>query len=188
MRMKLPETELLKLLPAFMKNDEAVAALCKALDVLIRGIGKRAPTLRTWDQIDHLTEAELDELAYELNIDWWNPSWGIDEKRATAKTAIATMRKRGTKQAMQMVLESVFGNGNVEEWFEYGGEPYSFRVNVNTEFTKEKFREFIGLMEKTKNVRSWFDGIIKQHETYLDMRYIGVGICAAKEVSIAVRP
>lgn len=185
--MKLSEIELLRLLPAFMREDGTVTALSEALDTLINETGKGVRRLRTWDQIDALTEAELDELAHELNIDWWNPSWDIGKKQATAKTAISVMRNRGTKAAMQTVLESVFGSGNVEEWFEYGGEPYSFRVNLATEFTEEQFREFISLMYKTKNVRSWLENIEKKYEARMDMRHAGTGASSANEISVFVR-
>ena len=90
----------LRLLPQFMRKDEANIALAKAVDELIRDPGSRAKQLRVWDQIDELPEAQLDELAWELNVDWYKTSMTIEAKRATIKNARLIKAHRGTKYAV----------------------------------------------------------------------------------------
>ena len=79
--MRLSETDLMKLIPVFMKNDRAVQALVNGINPLIRAIAANIKKLRIWDQIDELSEAELDQLAWELDVDWYNYKADIATKR-----------------------------------------------------------------------------------------------------------
>ena len=116
----LENTNTLKLLPGWMRDDDAVQALAGACDILFQGAAKRIKTPRTWDQIDNLTDEELDELAWELNIDWWQSCWSLEQKRATEKVARQIKAKRGTKWAVEQLITASFGTGYVKEWFEEG--------------------------------------------------------------------
>ena len=62
--MRISELDFIRLLPAFMRDDEAAIALSKAMNKLLREPFKRIDTIRTWDKIDELTEPECDELAW----------------------------------------------------------------------------------------------------------------------------
>ena len=79
--MKVSNMDFIKLLPAFMQDDEAAIALSKAVNKLIGEPGKRLATIRTWDKVDELTEAECNEMAWELDIDWYD-SEGMSLTRA----------------------------------------------------------------------------------------------------------
>ena len=70
--MKVSNMDFIKLLPAFMQDDEAAIALSKAVNKLIGEPGKRLATIRTWDKVNELTEAECNEMAWELDIDWYD--------------------------------------------------------------------------------------------------------------------
>ena len=48
--MKVSNMDFIKLLPAFMQDDEAAIALSKAVNKLIGEPGKRLATIRTWGQ------------------------------------------------------------------------------------------------------------------------------------------
>ena len=82
--MKISDLDFVRLLPAFMRDDEAAIALSKAMNTLIQPPGSRIPTIRTWDEIDNLNEPECDELAWELDIDWYDSTgMSLEEKRET---------------------------------------------------------------------------------------------------------
>ena len=86
--MKVSNMDFIKLLPAFMQDDEAAIALSKAVNKLIGEPGKRLATIRTWDKVDELTEAECNEMAWELDIDWYDSEgMSLTEKRNTIKLA-----------------------------------------------------------------------------------------------------
>lgn len=159
--MKISELDFLRLLPAFMRDDEAVIALSKAMDKLIGEPGKRLSTIRTWDKIDELNEAECDELAWELDIDWYDSTgMGLEEKQATIKLAQQIKRKRGTKWAVERLISAYFGEGYVLEWYETGGSPYTFIVlTTNTHIMTTNFEKFVAAANAAKNERSHIAGV-----------------------------
>ena len=159
--MKLSDLDFVRLLPAFMRDDEAVIALSKAMNVLIGEPGKRLNTIRTWDKIDELNEAECDELAWELDIDWYDSTgMSLEEKQTTIKAAQQIKRKRGTKWAVERLISAYFGEGYVVEWYEMGGTPYTFIVlTTNTHITTENYDKFVSAAKAAKNERSHIAGV-----------------------------
>lgn len=159
--MKISELDFLQLLPAFMRDDEAAIALSKAMNKLMGEPGKRLNTLRTWDKIDELNEAECDELAWELDVDWYDSTgMGLEEKRATLKLAQQIKRKRGTKWAVERLISAYFGEGYVMEWEDTGGAPYTcVALTTNTHITAENFGKFVEAVKAAKNERSRIVGV-----------------------------
>lgn len=158
--MKTTTLEFLKLLPEFMRSDPTVQGLAEAVEAVLAGPAAEVPNARVWDRIDHMDAAQLDALAWELDIDWYNTGWDIEAKRATIKSSDKIYRKRGTKWAVEQVIADVFGGGFVTEWNEYGGEPYHFKATTSyllqdTE-TVERFR---ALVAKAKRASARLDTI-----------------------------
>lgn len=173
--MKISELDFVRLLPVFMRDDEAVIALSNAVNTLLGEPGKRLHTIKTWDKIDDLNEAECDELAWELDIDWYDSTgMGLKEKRETIKLAQQIKRKRGTKWAVEHLISAYFGEGYVVEWFEKEGRlnadipleddkeaiPYTFKVlTTNAQITAENYDKFVVAAKAAKNERSHIVGI-----------------------------
>ena len=132
--MKLTTLEFLRLLPSFMREDPAVKGLAEAMESILAEPAAAVKTARSWDQIDNLDDAQLDELAWELDIDWYSKDLPIESKRALIKSSDQVYAKRGTKWAVEKVMEDVFGGGYVTEWNAYGGEPFHFRVTTSIRF------------------------------------------------------
>ena len=158
--MKLSDLEFLKLLPQFMQDDLAVKGLAAGIDSIIPGLAAEVEKLSTWDCIDKLSEAELDELAWELNIPWYDTSATIEVKRNLVRDSDKVYKKLGTKWAVENVINTYFGDGYVEEWFQYGGDPGHFRVySGNPTLNESKFTEFLNLLNKVKRASTKLDGV-----------------------------
>ena len=159
--MKVSDLDFLRLLPAFMRDDEAAIALSKAMNKLISEPGSRIPSIRTWDEIDRMSEAELDELAWELDVDWYDSTgMSLEEKRATLKIAQQIKRKRGTKWAVERLISAYFGEGYIMEWYEMYGTPYTFvALTTNAHITAQNYEKFVEAVKAAKNVRSHLAGI-----------------------------
>lgn len=158
--MKIEDVDLLKLLPEFMRKDEAVVALASAVNNLIREPAKKIKTIRVWDQIDAMDDAQLDEMAWELNVLWYDKNADISIKRDVLKNSDLVHMRLGTKWAMENVIASYFGNGYIEEWFEYGGKPGYFVVHTtNPSLANERFAEFLELLDKVKRVTARLDRV-----------------------------
>lgn len=158
--MKLTDIEFIKLLPQFMREDKANQGLAAAIDEIVPQLARSVELLSTWDHIDELSEAELDELAWELNILWYDHGADISVKRELVKNSDKVYQRLGTKWAVESVINSYFGEGHVEEWFEYGGEPGHFRVSSpNPSLNAESFDAFINLLNKVKRASAKLDGV-----------------------------
>ena len=171
--MRITNADLLALLPLFMRGDETNAALARAVNKLIQTPGSRIQQLRVWDQIDSLDHADLDELAWELNVDWYSTDLSLEAKRQTIKYAQQIQSKRGTKWAVERLVSAYFGNGRVTEWFETDGEPYTFTVEIiNTELMDLSVERFLKAIGAAKSARSHLAGIRLEHElptAYIDI-------------------
>lgn len=113
--------------------------------------------------IDRLPEAILDILAYDFKVDWWEDSYTVEQKRMTLKESFLVHKHLGTKFAVERAISAIFPNTTVEEWFEYGGEPYSFRLLINvddvTDTGNERYSRVIELAQYYKNLRSHLDQV-----------------------------
>ena len=71
-------------------------------------------------------------------------------------------RYKGTKFAIEEIFKTLNIVGNVEEWFNYGGQPYYFKVILqifNRSINEETENKLIALINEYKNERSWLEEI-----------------------------
>lgn len=158
--MKLNNLDFIRLLPQFMRDDTAVQGLAAGLNAIIPSLSESVKTLSTWDHIDDLSEAELDELAWELNILWYDLDASIAVKRDLVRNSDKVWQCIGTKWAVENVIMTYFGEGHIEEWFEYGGSPGRFRIVAkNPSLAEETLLQFMNILNKVKRASAKLDGI-----------------------------
>lgn len=159
--MTLGDLHFIELLPSFMRDDPAVQGLAAGVDQLIRSAVPTIENLTVWGRIDQLPEDDLDELAQEMNLLWYDRNASIEVKRQIIRDGYATWQALGTKWAVENTIQAYFGDGNVEEWWEYGGEPGHFRVtSANPSLNAEKFNEFLGILDKVKRASAKLDAVV----------------------------
>lgn len=159
--MKLENVETVKLLPEWLRKDGAAIGLGKGTDEVVKAIYARAKLLSRWDKIDSLDDKTLDEMAYELNITWYDSTAPISTKREIIKKSDLVYSKLGTKYAIEQIISSYFGTGVLEEWYEYGGEPYHFKVlSDNPALVNENYELFLKLLNISKRSSAHLDAII----------------------------
>lgn len=161
--MLLSNADILKLVPEFMRDDEAVKGLAAAVNKLIREPGQKIKTVRVWDQIDELDDAQLDELAYELDIDWYSSSLPLENKRAVVKISDLVHSRRGTKWAVEELISAYFSPGFVVEWYEDGyinPRPFHFSVYTSHRNVNDAtLQEFEAISKVAMSARSRMDGV-----------------------------
>ena len=119
----------------------------------VRQIGKNI----IYARIDELDEQTLDVLAYDLHVDWYDYSYPIEVKRQTIRDSVRVHRRLGTKYAVETALGAVFPGTRVQEWFEYGGEPYMFKVIIGATESGVSADRQAAVLERVrfyKNLRS----------------------------------
>lgn len=158
--MKLNDLEFIQLIPQFMRNDQAVKGLASSLNQIVPNLTASIHLLSTWNHVDELKESELDDLAWELNILWYDYGATLETKRELVKNSDKVWSRIGTKWAVENVIQSYFGDGYIMEWYEYGGEPGRFRIySTNPSLSDEKLTGFLNLLNKVKRASSHLDGI-----------------------------
>lgn len=160
MSMNTQNVDIVKLLPAFMRDDCAARGFSAPLSDMVHEISATLDLLSTWDHLDTLPEKDLDELAWEINLLWYNKAASMDIKRSIVRNGFLTHSKLGTKWAVENVIATYFGVGIIREWWEYAGNPGHFKVlSTNPTITNERLDEFLLLLEKTKRLTAKLDGV-----------------------------
>nr|DAF27745.1 MAG TPA: tail protein [Caudoviricetes sp.] len=154
--MKTANTDLMQLIPLFMRSDEFVQATAQAVNDIMSHADPAK--LRTWDQLDKLTHEELDELAWELNVLWYNAAGTLEQKREQIRTSDNAWRTLGTVYAVEMVISQLFGSGKLEEFWEYeDGRPHHFRISLSdpsvlTPAGEKEFRRVLELVKRKSQI------------------------------------
>jgi len=157
----LKNVDLLSLQTTHMKQDPTTRAICKALTPQFRQLADEVKACMILVRVRELDSVALDELAWQLHVDWYDANASLEIKRQVIKNALKVHRYRGTPYAIEQVIQDYFGDGYVEEWFEYGGDPYHFRVvTSNPSVTGELTNQFAMAVEKVKNIRSRLEQVI----------------------------
>lgn len=147
--------------PPVLRNDESFDAAARAIAERLEENIVLSEYALVYSRIDSLPEAALDALAYDFNIGWYDYSYSLDEKRTIIKEAFKIFRFIGTKYAVETALRSIYPVAYVREWFEYGGKPYHFKVEIHDSANdREKCNKTVQKIRFTKNVRSVIDETI----------------------------
>jgi phage tail P2-like protein len=171
----LKDIDLLNLQTANMKEDSTTKAICAALNSKYRQMGSDINKCLIYSRIDDLNESLLDELAFEMKIDWYDATANIEIKRQLIRTAPDIKAHLGTPYAVEKVIEIYFGDGYTQDWFEYGGEPGMFKVLTNnSSVTGDKAELFTKVLEKVKRKSAHLEAIIIALSGDMNMYYAGV--------------
>lgn len=175
--MQLSDVDLLKLQTRYMRNDEDVKGFTAALNNQIRKIAGEVDTALIYGAIDDQPEEVLDILAWQFKVDWYNASSDLLTKRKAIKDVLILSRTKGTPAAVQKAIEIYFGDGYVQEWFEYGGTgvPHTFRVITSNEsVTSERSAQFIRTLNKVKRLVAKLDSIHITEQTEHNIFFAGI--------------
>lgn len=150
-------------LPGALRHDPKMKALAAAMSEQMLGVGKGIRNVLIYHRIGELPEELVDILAYDFHIDWYDYSYPLNVKRDILKNGMRVHKKMGTKYAVETALRDVYKSARVEEWFEYGGSPYTFRIIIDVSvdgLTDEAKRKLEGKMKHYKNLRSHCENFI----------------------------
>ena len=108
-------------------------------------------------------ESVLDCLAAELRTPAYREAFPLEVKRALIRDSLLAYAKMGTPSAINRTIQSIFGYGHIEEWFDYDGEPHHFRAVIGQEddgVDQTQVEEFTRLLGDVKRLSSWLDQMV----------------------------
>lgn len=150
-----------RLVPHFIITDKNGYALAQAIRVALEYACQAIDDgIASIDNPERMPEWRLDEMAWELNATWYDYGATLERKRQIIAGAQDYYNRIGTPSAVESAIAATFEGGAIDEWFDYGGEPYHFQVRTSdVELLTTKRAKFLSLLEKVKNVRSVLDNI-----------------------------
>lgn len=153
---------LLLIVPPALTHDPAMMARAAADAEALAARLAEIDRVRIISNIDALDETVLDILARDFKVDWYDPGYSLEEKRRTVKSSWRVHKTLGTKAAVETAIRAIYPLTTVEEWFEYGGEPYHFRLNIDiTSDSGDRARQkrVLERLNFYKSLRSHNDGV-----------------------------
>ncbi len=149
--------DILRAVPKYLAKDRNGYALTKAIERAFQCVAKAAEDgLDIINDVEKMPEWRLDEVARETGVPY-DYMARIDQKRAWIRNAIPMYQILGTKESIRQYLEGYFGEIEIQENWEYEGDPFHFRVTVGGEWTPETEAWAVAAIERTKPVRSVLD-------------------------------
>ena len=162
----LSDISIIDLLPASIANDETIKAAAHALDSELQSIHTSVESISKFTNFDTMIEPMLTHLAIEFSAEGFDGDLPVEKKRSLVKNAIALHNRKGTPSSIEEAVSDVLGNGVVEEWWKYGGDPYHFKITVDITdigMTNQSLSWAENLIHTHKNVRS----ILEKMDIYL---------------------
>ena len=183
--MRLTDVDLMRLLPQFTRDDRNAQAFAYAIQSEIIKVSMAVEHSRIYTRIDSLTDEILDELAWQFNIAEYRTDYDISVKRNLIKGCMVLHYRRGTVSAVEKVVKTIFGeDSNLEEWFDYGGRPYHFKVRTsNIKATDEMIQDLTRIVKETQNVRSHLEAVIIETIQSMNL-HVGCKVIIMDDVSL----
>lgn len=111
---------------------------------------------------DECPASHLHILARTYAVETWRSDWPEATKRAVIKATPEIKRHKGTRLALESALNALDKGTVLSEWFEYGGRPYCFRIDIDwrgnpAPWSQSDWKVVFTTAIAAKNVRSFID-------------------------------
>lgn len=170
---KLEDSQIIQILPEHLAEKAEVQALSYALGRAVNRLLDYCGQIGVFAVIDKASEDVLDRLALDLNTQYYDDSLAIQEKLKLIKKTMIWYVSAGTPKAVEELVANVFGKGELKEWFQYGGEPYYFKILTDAPMEQNSIRQFTTMIEHVKNARSHLESLEFDREMVLSMYTYG---------------
>lgn len=150
------------LLPASLKENKDIIKFSSIIDNYLSNIDNIIDKLTIYARLDDgsLEEHYVDALAKTFHLlanESYRFAGTVEQKRELVRNALILHRTKGTKYAVERVCNILdMKEAKLTEWFEDGGEPYTFKINANAfdGLNEETIRLLYSMVDEFKNVRS----------------------------------
>jgi len=175
----------LDVVPLILNGDNQVKALSAATSPELQAVSSAIAECILLARLDELDEDVVDLLAWQYHVDFYDTELTIAQKRKLVQTSIDMHRHKGTPYAVEQVVSAILDNAVVQEWFDYGGEPYYFRVvKIGGELIDaDAYVRLKKAIDTVKNTRSWLEGV-SLSRTINSIIYFGIALSLHRKADI----
>ncbi|WP_106494868.1 phage tail protein I [Lentibacillus sp. Marseille-P4043] len=164
------DVNLLDILPANLRSDPDIIAASKAVDLGFLELTNEINNIMILPNVNNASEAILDHLAYFFHVDFYDMELDIGTKRKLVNESVFLHQIKGTPLAVETLIQTLFSEGEVSEWFDYGDTPYRFRVlTSDPSATTDRAEIFVRALDSVKNKRSTLDKVVLLQVERMDL-------------------
>ena len=164
------KTKIIDMIPSNLRNDITIQAICKVLQPYLEENIKLTRLLLLYENIDIFPEEIVNHLAYQMHVDFYEEDLSLDTKRMLVKNSIRYHKYKGTPWAVEDLLSNIFSESWIEEWFEYEGAPYFFKVFTTDRVgSLKRYEDFFKTLFTAKNTRSWLEKFVVVRENRINI-------------------
>ena len=167
--------QLTDIMPGNITKKPEVKALSYALQQACRLLYRYSRRLYIYTNLDEQPEEIIDLLASELRTQYYRSTLDLATKRRLVKNTLIWYMSAGTPEAVEELVAAVFGEGEVKEWFQYGGQPYYFKIRTSAPMNQESITQFQDMIARVKNARSHLENI--DFDRVLRLCLYSCGVC-----------
>ncbi|MBR8701169.1 hypothetical protein IX317_002154 [Fusobacterium sp. DD29] len=153
---KLEDTDYQIVFPQNLEKYKNLKYLAKEFEECLKNnVVSIIPNLAILKNLESQSDFILDTLAEQFSIDNWDEKFPKERKIQLIKAAYWAHSKKGTRKAVETEVNKLGYNVKLCEWWECGGDPYTFRVISNTGYIDTAWAlKIVSALERIKNVRS----------------------------------
>ena len=188
---KIADLDFTTLLPEHLRQYDNIKSMTKIFEYKVKEkILPKIPQLFLYKNFETMDETLLDELAISWHVDFYDEQLTKSKKASMVSNSYISHLRKGTRASVQEALDDVFGGIEISEWFQHGGDPYTFRLIVDGSITIPSLEEFERLFEVTnhyKSKRSYLESFQIVNKAILNMKF-GGAIRKARYTIIGIDP
>lgn len=128
----------------------------------------------------------LPYLAWAWSVDRWDPAWSDQTKRNVIKASYSVHKRKGTIGSLRRVVEPLGYLIKVTEWWNYGGVPGTFKLDIgvlDTGITDEMYQELERLISDAKPVSRHLIGLSIKSEVS-GIAYMAAGLMSGINTTV----
>lgn len=165
------DSDFTKYLPQPLTHDPKMIALAKAAADELLTVSGVVENVLIYSRIDELPEELVDILAYDFHVDWYDYSYPLAAKRDLLKSSVRVHKKMGTKYAIEKALSALYPESEVEEWFEYEGEPGHFHIvcDVTNSRITASYSDIVRAVRLYKRLSAHMDEVVYQSHIHCEI-------------------
>lgn len=161
---RIKDADFMMKFPPALKKDKSMLALGQIIAEELHITANETKKNIIYANIEELSETWLDVLAYDLHVDWYDYDYPIEAKRAIIKDSVRVHQKLGTTGATERALGGLHPKSEIEEWYDYDGKPFHFRIVLDTTNSRVAvdYDEIVSTVDIYKRLTAHLDGLYYQ--------------------------
>jgi len=174
-------------LPPALASDPRFSALCDLLWEQHASLPLDKLLLYLIDTAPEVALLPLAEQFHVMGAEGWAVAETDAQQRALIKNSIALHRTKGTPWAIKQVLVTLGMEGVVSEWFDYGGAPYHFRIDVDLSgrgMGQHDIARLTELVNEYKNARSQLEALTMNVTVRSNVPRIGCALYSGEVLTV----